>query len=436
MPVMPSGAPSATIDAATEVDAATEIVPARLVGSSLLRELAVQRRALLDLGRTAHVRPLEALDLTDEGGIRIVRRARELPTVGEVLRRAGGLPWRDAALVVVQASQALHDARRLGLTHGCLSPDHLVITGPAEVRVDGFGVLADLDVALGRAADPLRPPVADDERRFPAQTTDTYVLAALFVALVTARPVDPADPLAGLDGLPPTLLEILDEAMADDPLERPRPGVLAADLVEWATTPPPAPAPARPAAPPPDTAGAPIVLPDPAEVPSPAARPGAHRMPWGKVALGLAGVLFAISVGRVVAGNTATGLPGTPATTPPTTLAPATDAPPATPPPATAPATTAPATTAPATTEAPPTTAPATTAAPAGTAPPETAPPTSARRSSTRRATTTTTADVVVDEAPTTVEEAVPTTQAAPHEREEPAFDGPVAGSEVTADAD
>ena len=440
-------------------DLVEEVVAAPMVPPALLRSLAVQRQALLRLGQTAHVRTLEVLDLTDGGDIRIVRSASTLPSVGEVVRTSGALPWRDAALVVVQAAQALRDAHHLGLAHPSLSPDRLLITGPGEVRLDGFGVLAELDVCLGHPHDPLAAPVPEAERRRPVLTTDSFALASLFVTLVTAAPADPGHLDGALADVPLDLADVVRLALSDDPGARPRPGVLAATLAEWATDDRPVPAPtaasgpARSVRPAPAPAATPLSVPmasapldevaGPADLGPAGPRRTSSRpkMPWSKVGLGVLAAIIAVAAGRIMSGDPSTGIERSPATTVAADTTPPVDTP-AVPVETTVPApivtvpVEAPVAVVPETTAAP-TPEPevvATTVAPVATrAPVTTRTPVTTRR---QPITTTTAAPVAeVDEpAPTATTVGAPTGPVI--EREEPAYDGPAPGSVGGGSAD
>ena len=431
-------------------DLVEEVVATPMVPPALLRSLAVQRQALLRLGQTAHVRTLEVLDLTDGGDIRIVRSASTLPSVGEVVRTSGALPWRDATLVVVQAAQALRDAHHLGLAHPSLSPDRLLITGPGEVRLDGFGVLAEIDVCLGHPHDPLATPVPEAERRRPVLTTDSFALASLFVTLVTAAPTDPGHLDGALADVPLDLADTLRLALSGEPGERPRPGVLAATLAEWATDDRPAPAPTaapRPARPAPAPTATPLAVPMAIapldEVTAPAILgPGGPRrtssrpkMPWSKVGLGVLAAIIAVAAGRVMSGDPSTGIGPSPATTVAADAAAPVDTP------VVPVETTVPAPVAPVPVVAPVAVVPETTAAP--TPEPEVvattvAPVATRAPTTTRRQPITTTTAAPVDE----VDEPAPTatTVSAPTgpmtEREEPAYDGPAPGSVGGGSAD
>src|SRR6476620_712344 len=61
-----------------------------------------------------------------------------------LLTREGPLAPRRAAWLVAEVADSLVEAHDVGLAHGCLTPEHVLIDQHGQVRIIGFGVEAAL----------------------------------------------------------------------------------------------------------------------------------------------------------------------------------------------------------------------------------------------------------------------------------------------------
>ena len=245
------------------------------------RDVAAEELPLPPLPPADRVRPLDqALDearaaarldhpgivtvhdvIDDAGTPWIITRLAPGRTLGAETARLGRLPWRQVASLGQQVADALAYAHAAGAVHRDLTPDDILLTGPAKDRavITGFGRAGAAPAPRFLAPEQL----GDAEAGPPADLWalgailyaaaeghppfDGSTQAATVTAILTKPPAPPAHagPLAGV-------LEIL---LSKDPAARPDAGTAAADLarLQHAPLPPPAtstlPAPPAPPAP-------------------------------------------------------------------------------------------------------------------------------------------------------------------------------------------
>jgi eukaryotic-like serine/threonine-protein kinase len=191
----------------------------------------------------------------DEHDIYLVSELVRGRTLAELLR-AGAVADRDVARIGVALCDALAHAHARGVVHRDVKPQNvMVLADPAAGA--GFAKLADFGVAHVVSADALTrtgdvvgtlaymaPEQAEGARVTPA--SDVYSLAlTLYEAWAGANPVRAAGPAATARrlgrplpslsamrrDLPLELCDAIDAALDVDPLRRPTPGELRADLV-------------------------------------------------------------------------------------------------------------------------------------------------------------------------------------------------------------
>ncbi len=163
--------------------------------------------------------------------------------------RGRAVPARLVAHLAAAAAEALAEVHELacevvplGLSHGDLGPDHVVLGPIGDVRFVDLGAarFAGMDAALETGDRGTLPFVAPEVARgevTPGQATDVYALAATLLFLATGAPLLPQQDEAALllevgeRGLPPELCDravglspagrdALREALAFDPARR------------------------------------------------------------------------------------------------------------------------------------------------------------------------------------------------------------------------
>lgn len=152
-------------------------------------------------------------------------------TLGARLTRGGALPLHEAVRILRDVLHALSHAHGLGLAHGDLQPDQVVLVGRRAQLAD-VGLAAAL-VAAARAA--TAPPVlalclpayVSPERRSgtgsPDVQDDVYAVGALAYEMLIGEP--PADPAAQpltrrRDSVPLVLGEVVAGCLVPDPAKR------------------------------------------------------------------------------------------------------------------------------------------------------------------------------------------------------------------------
>ncbi|WBB68934.1 serine/threonine-protein kinase [Micromonospora sp. WMMD812] len=165
--------------------------------------------------------------------------------------RAGPLDWRIAVRVCAEVSAALAAAHAHGIVHRDVKPANVILT-PAGVKVLDFGIAlragapdpAPDGMVVGTPAY-LAPEQLDRAPATPA--ADMYALGVLLYYCLTGRLPYPAEtatqlfgarrrqrpePLPGIDGLPPEVVELCRRCLADEPADRPSSLVAALLLAE------------------------------------------------------------------------------------------------------------------------------------------------------------------------------------------------------------
>lgn len=197
-------------------DATGRRVAAKTAGTAEEGTRLAREAELLDAGRHPGVVELVGVDGHGVGAVLLTAHVD-----GPTLAQVGLLPLEESAGLVAALATTLADLHALGLVHGAVTPDH-VIVGPG-----GRPVLCGMGYG-GRIGDPathppagLGPPFVD-----PARETGEVVEPAfdVFGLGALARVMAP-DPPPGH-----VLARVAAEAMAPDPADRPAARSLAAQL--------------------------------------------------------------------------------------------------------------------------------------------------------------------------------------------------------------
>lgn len=165
---------------------ATDEVLARSVGVHLLRADDPRADALLDAARTSalvsDMRLLRVLDAASaEGVVYVVNEWSPGLSLDQVID-AGSLPANRAAWVVREVAETITAAHRVGVAHGRLLPENVIVSEAGSVKLVGFVVDAVLRSPGGQRR------VADGE---PVSATESDVLnlaGLLYAALVGRWP--------------------------------------------------------------------------------------------------------------------------------------------------------------------------------------------------------------------------------------------------------
>ncbi|RMH17150.1 MAG: hypothetical protein D6696_16465 [Acidobacteria bacterium] len=208
--------------------------------SALGPEVEAFRRAAAQIQALKHpsVLRLDEVYLTEERVILCYE-----PFAGDLLSRQLAGPWRptpNAALhLLMQASEALSAAHKLGLVHGWLSPRTILIDDAEQIRLIGFGL-----ERLRPAGDPTTVAYRAPELRRdlpPAPATDMFSLGLLGVELLGAllpadwsrgriEPEEVRWPEGVAELAGDSLREALVRCLAREPIERPSAEVVARTL--------------------------------------------------------------------------------------------------------------------------------------------------------------------------------------------------------------
>jgi serine/threonine protein kinase len=153
----------------------------------------------------------------------IAMRLVDGPDLGAVLASQGALPLSALLVVLRSVAEALDYAHSKGTVHGHLTAANVLLDRTGRVVVTDFGMAAD--AAPGAAGRFLSPEQAAGGAPGPA--SDRYALGMLALRMLTGSVPREADPLAQLrdartlrDGLPDTLLRLVQTALAQDPARR------------------------------------------------------------------------------------------------------------------------------------------------------------------------------------------------------------------------
>jgi tRNA A-37 threonylcarbamoyl transferase component Bud32 len=197
--------------------------------------------------------------VTADGRLWIVMELVQAPSLADVLERDGPLPADRVARIGLEVLDALSAAHRAGILHRDIKPGNLLVTSRGAVITD-FGIAAiEGEESLTRTglvvgtlaymAPELTEP-DDDRRQLASKASDLWSLGATLHAAVTGQPPRPgASTGAGLTAGTGVLAAVLEGLLRADPGAR-LTAEQAAELLR------PVAAPAGPARPAPDAAGA------------------------------------------------------------------------------------------------------------------------------------------------------------------------------------
>ncbi|HSC90397.1 MAG TPA: protein kinase [Gaiellaceae bacterium] len=243
----------ARVDLARDVEldrlVAVKVLAEHLADDPELRERFLREGRLA--ARLAHPHVVAVYDAGEERGLPyLVMEYVDGETVGELARRRGRLPAREAVELAAQALTGLEHAHASGLVHRDVKPGNLLVRRDGTLKIGDFGIaraielsgLTEAGTVLGTAAY-LAPEQARGEQVGPA--ADVYSLAAVLYELLTGRPPreisslaelgdraqEPVRPVRDLrPDVPPAVEEAVMRALAARPEHRPSAAELRAEL--------------------------------------------------------------------------------------------------------------------------------------------------------------------------------------------------------------
>ena len=247
-------------------------VTLKLVPSALALDSAVTRRSFNEAKTASRISHPNVLNVTDfgsaeDGTVYCVFEGEGGRTLRQVLDESGRLQVNAAAVVARQSAAGLEAGRSIGIVHGNLSPDNILIRGEVgdDLRVELFGFGSALAVhegwqekTPGRAADAYLSPEHFSGESEPDARSDVYALGAVLYEMlagerpysdlgvpvgdladsggiaadVSLQPEAPAPPLSAFRADVPAEVEsVIIKALSADPdLRQQTPGEFAAEL--------------------------------------------------------------------------------------------------------------------------------------------------------------------------------------------------------------
>ena len=225
-------------DVETSEWVAMKVIPAGAVEEYLLDELAAE----IDNLQPANAHPNVAttyryLRRRDGSAAVVTELCRE--SWADRLDRDGTVPVTQAVRASRQAAAALSAVHSLGLMHRDVRPSRLLVSRSGATVVDGFG-LSILRMATRTPNASVSPHAAPElfEGRSASPATDVYGLASTLFELISGHPAfetfdgdEPASlilriigrpaPALRAPGVPVALTDLILQAMAKDPQDRP-----------------------------------------------------------------------------------------------------------------------------------------------------------------------------------------------------------------------
>ena len=181
-------------------EVAVKVLPRHLIGDQdATRRFRREARLAASLDRSDTV---TVHDVVQEGDVEaIVMEFIDGPTLADVLRDTGPLPWRRALRIAAMVADALDAAHRRDLIHRDVKPSNVLLVADNEIKVTDFGI-----ARAGQASDTVTGtvrgsvPYLAPEQALGEPTdarTDVYGLGCLVYELLTGRPPYVADDAVG-----------------------------------------------------------------------------------------------------------------------------------------------------------------------------------------------------------------------------------------------
>lgn len=184
----------------------------------------------------------------------------EGPTLAEMLRERGPLPSEEAARIVREVAQAMHEAHRAGVVHRDLKPGNVMLDRAGRAVVMDFGLARQFDIAPEQCVTRFGMVLGTPAYMAPEQTggdpatvgpaADIWALGVILYELLTGqRPFtgaslgqlfariaadEPLPPSVLRPTLPPALDAVVRTALAKDPSRRYTSMAAFADALESA----------------------------------------------------------------------------------------------------------------------------------------------------------------------------------------------------------
>jgi hypothetical protein len=221
------------------------------------RRFERERRAMGKISGHPHVVTVYRTGMTDSGQPFIVMELMGGGSMRDRVRADGPVPWDEAAGIGMDIASALDEAHRAGIRHRDIKPGNLLVSTHGVVKLADFGIAlisggpetqsSVVTASLAHAA----PEVLAGQR--PDERSDIYSLGSTLYELLRGHPAFVRDgeesivpllariardgvPSLADAGVPPAICEIIEQAMAKDPANRPQSAVELRDALRRART--------------------------------------------------------------------------------------------------------------------------------------------------------------------------------------------------------
>lgn len=226
-------------DTSLDREVAVKVLPKHLLGDPGAVERF--RREARTAASLAHPNIVTVHDVVEDDGVHaIVMELVDGPTLADIIRDTGSLPWREALTIGAAVADGLEAAHASGLVHRDVKPSNVLIARGDRVKITDFGIARAMEASrtmtgtVYGSAPYLAPEQALGEDTGPA--TDVYSLGCLLYELLTGRPpyvaedavgvvyqhlhADPVPPSERRRDLPPHVDAVVGRALRREPTDR------------------------------------------------------------------------------------------------------------------------------------------------------------------------------------------------------------------------
>lgn len=221
-------------------------VALKVLNPALLHEagwLARFRREAQVIAALEHPRIVTVYEIAEaDNRAFIAMKLLRGPSLDQLLKTGGPLPWEEARRIVLEVAEALTYAHGQGVLHRDLKPANIVLDAATGAVLTDFGfarLMGDTSLSLSASGGLVGTPhyIAPElwQNQPPSPASDLYALGCILYEMVLGRKAFPGDtspavmmahfqpltlPEAWPDGTPPGLADVLRRALAQEPAER------------------------------------------------------------------------------------------------------------------------------------------------------------------------------------------------------------------------
>lgn len=173
------------------------------------------------------------------------------PTLSQVIKERGPLPWRQAVAVAAEVAEALDHAHARGIVHRDVKPGNVMIDPSGRARVTDFGIARIGDESRTRPGEVLGTPNYMSPEQLRGEKvdgrSDLFSLGSVLYQALTGRPpfaaehvgavthavahTDPEPPSGRVEGVPRGVDRVIARALAKDRERRFATGLEMADAL-------------------------------------------------------------------------------------------------------------------------------------------------------------------------------------------------------------